>query len=115
MIDWFEADDEIAVMRELNNTNIVQLIGTKMNDTHAFLGMELCKLSLEDQLKLDTNRYGMEEWQIYKLMVDFLNGFKHMRAHGLVHLDIKPCCPIDCGYLVDLRYIFCSINWPCAV
>lgn len=106
IIDNIDVGEEISVLRELNHANIVRLITTDTSLTHAFLGMELCNFSLSDQL--EDHRYGMEEWRVFKLMVDFLSGFKHMREHGIVHLDIKPA-NILMGY--DDKYKICDFGF----
>lgn len=72
----------------LKHPNVVELIETKKERGYTFMAMELSSGSLHDAIK--TNKNGLPEYELVKLMMDIVLGFGYLVDQQVYHGDIKP-------------------------
>ncbi|KAL3853388.1 hypothetical protein ACJMK2_016931 [Sinanodonta woodiana] len=84
---------EYTVMRKLNHSNIVGLLGIEdeQGTNNKVIIMELSTLgSLYNMLEEPQNSFGLEEEEFLRVVNHVVSGIRHLRENGIAHRDIKP-------------------------
>ncbi|XP_060589095.1 membrane-associated tyrosine- and threonine-specific cdc2-inhibitory kinase-like [Ruditapes philippinarum] len=102
--------EEVAKQEKLpHHPNCVKIHKAWEERQHLYLLVELCKTSLSNYAEA---HHDISEPVIWNFLVDLLQAVKHLHAHNLIHMDIKPdnifisydgiCKLGDFGLVIDL-------------
>ena len=80
---------EIAVMKEINHPQIVQLREVFFGSRTVYLVMELCQGGEIHEIMSRYGRNGLPEEIVAKYLVDMLSALKYLHSKGIMHRDLK--------------------------
>ncbi|KAI5807454.1 hypothetical protein DFH27DRAFT_478924 [Peziza echinospora] len=84
--------EEVRVLRELGRHNhVLEFFDYWEEDKFLFIRTEFCeKGSLSGYLDEHGTRGRLDEFRVWKVLIEVCLGIKHIHACGFMHLDIKP-------------------------
>lgn len=103
--DSVKTRQEAVILSTLDHENIVGYISSMPYVGNFAIIIELCTVSVADQLKIHTR--GSATGQLVRFVENITNGYKYLRTQGLVHMDIKPgntMLGYDQGRTQDLNF-----------
>lgn len=92
---------ELQIMQQLKHQNVVQLLGSRVNQFVTAIIMELCSYSLETQIGVFKN--GLPVLVLHNVLTDVTTGYKYLHGLGIMHNDLKPANILigtDCKYKI---------------
>ena len=83
---------EAAIMSALGqNDHVVRLFDSWEENFHLYLQTEFCEEGSLDAFLLKEGQKGrLDDFRIWKIMLEVAAGIKHIHDSGFLHLDIKP-------------------------
>ncbi|KAJ5541934.1 hypothetical protein N7535_004353 [Penicillium sp. DV-2018c] len=84
--------EEIAIMKKLNHSNLVSLIEVLDDPTEdsLYMVMEMCKKGVVMKVSLEERADPYDDEQCRCWFRDLILGVEYLHAQGIVHRDIKP-------------------------
>ncbi|KAF8447071.1 hypothetical protein BDZ91DRAFT_116401 [Kalaharituber pfeilii] len=84
--------EEVRILRELGkHEHVVQFVDNWEEDRYLYIQTEYCEGGSLDKL---LDRHGakgrLDEFRVWKIMIELLQGIKHIHDCNFMHLDIKP-------------------------
>ncbi|KAL0360159.1 UNVERIFIED_CONTAM: Mitogen-activated protein kinase kinase kinase [Sesamum radiatum] len=82
---FFAVKEEIALLSQFEHENIVQYYGTKKDQSHLYIFLELVKGSLLSLYQ----KYNLRDSQVSAYTRQILHGLKYLHDRNVLHRDIK--------------------------
>ncbi|KAF2785772.1 hypothetical protein K505DRAFT_368819 [Melanomma pulvis-pyrius CBS 109.77] len=118
---YFGAADRAKKIREVEilqalrgNEHIVSLFSHWEFDSHLYMQMEYCESGdLFTFLAKEGNKSRLDDFRIWKIMLEMASGVKHIHDSGFIHLDLKPANVfIDFGGSLKIGDFGLASSWP---
>lgn len=85
------AEDDSGVVVHTRSSHIVQLMDTWEHDSFGYIMTEYCENGDLNRFLAAQGRVSrLEEWRVWKILVEVLQGLAVVHEHGILHLDLKP-------------------------
>lgn len=83
---------EVQVLKALGHSDhVVHLINSWEERNYLYIQTEFCEEGSLDLFLAQVGRKGrLDDFRIWKIMLELSLGLKHIHEHGYIHLDLKP-------------------------
>ncbi|KAI9842774.1 MAG: hypothetical protein M1838_002984 [Thelocarpon superellum] len=83
---------EVEVLRALQNSDhVVQFMDSWEERNHLYIQTEFCEEGSLDMFLAQVGRRArLDDFRIWKVMLELAQGLKHIHDTGFIHLDLKP-------------------------
>lgn len=86
-----DAGDDSGVTVHTGSSHIVQLMDTFEHDSFGYIMTEYCENGDLSRFLAAQGRVSrLEEWRVWKILVEVLKGLTVVHEQGMLHLDLKP-------------------------
>lgn len=84
--------EEVRILMELGrHEHVVEFVDNWEEDKYLYIQTEYCENgSLDKFLDLHGSKGRLDEFRVWKIMIELLLGVKHIHDCGFMHLDLKP-------------------------
>ena len=89
---WREGQlkNELKITKKLKHPNIINIIDVFKTRRRAFIFMEKAETSLDDVLKKEEYKDGLDEWQVQQFFHQILQAMVYLhKERGIAHRDLK--------------------------
>jgi mitosis inhibitor protein kinase SWE1 len=106
---------EVNILKALRgNDHVIDYVDHWESKGHLYIQTEFCELgNLKDFLASAGNKGRLDDFRVWKVLLELSLGVKHIHDNGFIHLDLKPANVfIDYGGVLKIGDFGLASQWP---
>lgn len=86
LTSFHEGETEVAEGKE----NLVFFVETWTSDNYYYIMTEFCEGGTLNEFLNDSQNYKLDEFRVWKILIEIVSGLKYIHLKNYLHLDLKP-------------------------